>query len=177
MELVLGTGMRRILNVVGALYAAALLTAISAWAYVLWHNGKLDESAAAYVEGNLPAIVRPWNAAALERRLAPEMLTAYNRHAIEEYFSGLAALGAPKSLGKPAGRVGRGVYPGTTINGTWAEYDVDAQFDAGPAEIKLVLKRVDDGWQIASFYVATAAPARPAGEKAGGGTQRRIPKK
>lgn len=172
MELVLGTGMRRILNVLGALYALALLAAISAWAYVLWQNGKLNESAAAYLEANLPAIVRPWNAAELERRLAPEMLTAYNRNAIEGYFSSLAALGGLKSLGKPAGRVGRGAYPGTAINGTWAEYGVNAQFDAGPAEIKLVLKRVDEGWQIASFYVATAALAPPGGE-----TQRRTPKK
>ena len=62
-----------------------------------------------------------------------------------ELFAWYAGLGKLKSLDRPEGRVGSGVYPGTAINGTWADYSAHAEFDAGPAEITLTLKRQGGG--------------------------------
>jgi hypothetical protein len=61
--------------------------------------------------------------------------------------------------------VGKGAFPGTSINGPWAEYSVAARFDTGPATFHMVLKRVDDGWQIAGFQIdaeVLRAPQAPA---------------
>jgi hypothetical protein len=60
----------------------------------------------------------------------------------------------------PAGRVGNGTFPGTRINGTWADYAVVGEFDAGPSEFRMILKRVDQGWQITGLQVASEALAR-----------------
>lgn len=141
----------------------AILVAMLAMAVAAIRASAISRDATAYVETNVPQIVSGWNPQELERRLVPEMVSPRVREGLAQLFSALSALGKLKSLGKPAGRIGSGAFPGTTINGTWADYAVDAEFDHGRMQILLVLKRVDDGWQIASFSVKPAASPRPSG--------------
>lgn len=152
----------RLLSHAIALLGLAILAAIILTAGIAVRTSLVSRDATAYVESALPQLVGGWNPRELERRLVPEMVTPRVREALPPLFASFSALGKLKSLDKPAGRIGSGAYPGTTINGTWAAYAADAEFEGGRARIELVLKRVDDGWQIATFrLVPTPLPASP----------------
>jgi hypothetical protein len=154
----------------------AVVAAMVVMFAVAMRTSHLGRDAAAYVESNVPAIVAGWNPAELERRVVPEMLSSRIREGIRGLFSELSSLGHLKSLAEPAGRIGSGAFPGTTINGTWADYGVEAQFDGGKARIQLILKRVDDGWQIAGFSVRRSNPAtshQPSPPEGGEGDKKR----
>ncbi len=160
----------RLLNLVVAFLGSAVLVSILVMAVVAVRTSALNREAAAYVEANLPRIVGEWNPAELERRIVPEMLSPRVKEGLPPLFQSLSALGRLSSMSKPTGRTGSGAFPGTSINGTWADFAVAAEFERGRVSIELVLKRVADGWQIASFSVrpvaaSAASPAAGEGEE------------
>ncbi|HEX7811359.1 MAG TPA: hypothetical protein VF460_05580 [Burkholderiales bacterium] len=119
-----------------------------------------NAEAAAYVGETVAAMAANWDSDELLKRAAPEWLSPVDRAGIKAMFERFAALGKLKALHVPAGRVGNGAFPGTRINGTWADYAVVGEFDAGPSEFRMILKRVDQGWQITGLQVASEALAR-----------------
>jgi hypothetical protein len=64
--------------------------------------------------------------------------------------------------------IGTGQFRGQQERGTWAEYLIKAEFEAGPAEIRIVLKRVSDSWQIREFHVNSPAFSRPTFQRSSG---------
>jgi hypothetical protein len=149
----LAYNLTRALNYAFALLGIAVLAAMIGTGIVAARIAHLSKDASAYVEDAVPRIVRSWDLGELEKRLAPELLSPQVRDELKGYFSNLSRLGNLRQIGKPIGRVGSGAYPGTMINGRWADYSVSADFDGGPARIECVLKRTLDSWQIASFSV------------------------
>ncbi|HWQ37764.1 MAG TPA: hypothetical protein VNM24_04005 [Burkholderiales bacterium] len=147
------------LNRVIAFLGLAILAAMLATGIVAARAWKLGKDAQDYFESSVRSIATGWEVSELKKRFVPEMLSPQAERAFRAYFSRLSALRTMKRLGKPAGRIGTGAYPGTTINGTWAEYTAHAEFESGGAQITLVLKRVSGGWQIAVFEVGL--PAKP----------------
>lgn len=138
------------LIVAGALYAG----------YIVVKTKRDNAEAAAYISAAVAAMAANWDVEELQKRAAPEWLSPADKAGLRTLFARLAALGKLKALDAPMGRVGNGAFPGTLINGTWAEYAVVGQFDAGPSEFRMVLKRVDDGWQVAAFRVRSDALAK-----------------
>lgn len=118
-----------------------------------------NAEAAAYISEAVAAMAANWDVEELLKRAAPEWLSPADKTGLRALFARFTALGKLKALDAPTGRVGNGAFPGTLINGTWAEYAVVGQFDAGPSEFRMVLKRVDGGWQIAAFRVRSEALA------------------
>jgi hypothetical protein len=151
----------RLFNHLIVFLGLAILVAMLAVAAVAVRTSAISREAAAYVEVNVPQIVNGWNPLELERRLVPEMVSPRVREGLVELFSALSSLGKLKELGKPTGRIGSGAFPGTTIDGTWADYAVDAEFDHGRMQILLILARGGDGWRIAGFSVRPATLSRP----------------
>jgi hypothetical protein len=138
----------------------ALIVAGAVYAGTIVIKTKRDNAeAAAYTSEAVAAMAANWNAEELLKRAAPEWLSPADKSGLKVLFSRFTALGKLRSLHAPAGRVGNGAFPGTAINGTWAEYAVVGEFDAGPSEFRMVLKRVDDGWQVAAFQVRSEALA------------------
>lgn len=149
--------MDKFLKVLGAVFLVALLGIAIAVAVMLPRGMALDEEAAAYVEANIPLLVAEWDAEELKRRAAPELLAGSGAEQMPRMFTYLSALGKLQKLEKPVGRVGTGVYPGSEFNGTWGDYVTNATFDAGPAQVKMVLKRDGASWQIMGFHIRSAA--------------------
>lgn len=152
--------LNKLLNRVIAFLGLAILAAMLATGVIAARAWKIGKDAQDYFEASVRSIVVAWDVSELKKRFVPEMLSPQVERAFTAYFSRLSALRALKGLGRPSGRIGTGAYPGTTINGTWAEYTADAQFEGGGAQITLVLKRVPQGWQIAVFEVRPLAKSQ-----------------
>jgi len=152
--------MNKFARALGNLVIAALAVAIVYGGYLVVRTKALNEDAAEYSQKAIRAMVDPWNSEEFVKRATPETMRQGGDKFMPELFAWYSALGRLKSVGKPIGRVGTGAYPGTAIIGTWADYSARAEFEAGPAEIGLILKRVGDTWQIANLQVRAEAFAR-----------------
>lgn len=135
------------LIVAGAVYAG----------YIVAKTKRDNAEAATFISEAVAAMATNWNAGELLQRAAPEWLSPADKVGLNGLFARLSVLGRLKVLHAPTGRVGNGSFPGTMINGTWAEYSVVGEFDGGMSEFRMVLKRVDNGWQVAAFQVFSEA--------------------
>ena len=133
---------------------AALVLIVAGLSYggkVVFDSRRHNASASAFAADTVAAMAGSWDAGELIRRAAPEWLPPAEQVGLRAVFRQFSTLGRLKGLHMPSGRVGDGAYPGTRINGVWADYTVVGEFDTGPAAFHLVLKHIDDGWQVAGF--------------------------
>jgi len=144
----------------GNIVAALLVVGVLYGGYLIVRTKQLNEDATEYSEKAIRAMVDPWNSTEFVKRAAPEILRQGGEKFMPELFAWYSALGKPKVIEKPIGRVGTGAFPSTAIMGVWADFSAKAEFEAGPAEIGLILKRTGDTWQIANFEIRTEAFAR-----------------
>ena len=149
--------MKKYAGALGNLVLAALVAAIFYGGYLVVRTNALARDAAEYTDKAIRAVADPWSADEFVKRAAPELLRQAGPQFMPKLFAWYAGLGKLKSLDRPAGRVGSGAYPGTAIRGTWADYSAHAEFDAGPAEITLTLKRQGEDWQIANIQISAQA--------------------
>jgi hypothetical protein len=139
-----------------ALIALIVLGIVYAGQIVIKTN-RYHAEAAAYVRDAVTSMAISWNSGELIRRASPEWLSPADYAGVERLFADLALLGRLKSLDEPSGRIGNGPYPGTRINGAWAEYAVRGEFDLGPCEFRMILQRLDQGWQLAGLRLESEA--------------------
>lgn len=149
--------MNNLLNVLGGIFLAILIVVAVAAGIIIPKGLALDKDAVSYIEANIPLVVEKWNSEELKKRAAPELLAQPGIEQLPNLFSWLSSLGKLEKLEKPIGQVGTGVFPGTQFNGTWGDYVANAKFEAGSAQIKVVLRRSGETWQIMGFYVNSQA--------------------
>jgi hypothetical protein len=149
--------MNKFLKVLGGIFLAILIAIAIAAAIFIPKGLALDKDAVSYIEANVPLVVEKWNPQDLRRRASPELLGQPSIEQLPQLFSWLSRLGKLEKLEKPIGRVFTGVYAGTQFNGVWGEYVANAKFEAGPAQIKVVLRRSGESWQIMSLHVNSQA--------------------
>jgi hypothetical protein len=149
--------MNKLLKVLGGIFLVVLIVIAVATAIFVPKWLTLDKDAVAYIETNVPLVVEKWNSEELKKRAAPELLAQPNIEQLPRVFSWLSSLGKLEKLEKPVGQIGTGVYAGTEFNGTWGDYLANAKFEAGPAQVKVLLRRTGETWQIMGFHVASPA--------------------
>ena len=149
--------MQKVAGALGNVLLAAIVAAILYGGYLVVGTNALARDASEYTDKAIRAVADPWSADEFVKRAAPELMRQVSPDFMPKLFAWYAGLGKLKSLGRPAGRVGSGAYPGTAIMGKWAEYSAHAEFDAGPADIALTLKKQGEGWQIVNIQISSPA--------------------
>ncbi len=152
--------MPQLLRLSGNLLLALIVAGAMYAGYVVYKTKRDNAAAAMFITQAVTAIAAGWDSQELVKRAAPEWLSPTDLAGMPGVFSQLSRLGKLKVLRAPSGRVGNGPYPGTLISDVWAEYSVAGDFDAGPSSFHMVLKRIDDGWQIYGFEVTANALMR-----------------
>lgn len=149
--------MNKFLKVLGGIFLALLVIIAIVAAIFIPKGLALDKDAVAYIETNVPLVVEKWNPEDLKSRAAPDLLSQPGIDQLPKLFSWLSSLGKLKKLEKPIGQVGTGVYAGSQFDGPWGNYVANAEFEAGAAQIKVVLRKNGDVWQIMGFHVNSQA--------------------
>lgn len=164
--------MSSLLKFLGAVFLAALLLLGVGAAVYAYKGVALQKNAAAYVQANVPLIVQNWNPEEVVKRAAPEFLVPAVREGLPAVFEQLSRLGPLKKLGKPQGgivvadlqlafrenRAHVSVNSGQ-LQPVWAEFVTDADFEAGPAKVKMILVRRGNDWRIMGFWVGGPSAA------------------
>ena len=117
--------------------------------------GKVRESAITYADEAVPAILKDWSAAELNRRSAAELRANADPKQMGKMLSDLKAkLGAYQSSEK--GQMGNFEAPGTNNTGgpfMVAQVTKAATFEKGKAVVDVKLIRREGKWQVANFFV------------------------
>lgn len=158
--------MSTILKFFGGVFLATVLFFVAIAAIFVPKGFALQKSAASYMEKNVPLIVENWKSEEVIRRAAPEFLVPAVREGLPVVFEQLSTLGKLRRLGKPEGGMVvadlqmafRGSSFGVSVNTKqphpiWAEFVANADFEGGPAKVKMTLVRRSDDWRILGFWV------------------------
>jgi hypothetical protein len=114
----------------------------------------LDHEVAVYADDAAVAIATGWNEQALLRRASPEFLAAIHNADLRQLFAQFSQLGRMTRYdGSMDGiNVQMGLLPlvGKALTAVCV---ADADFEHGPAKIRLSLIKRGNGWQIMGFRV------------------------
>ena len=148
--------MKKFLVVLGSIFLAIIVVVAAGIAFVAVRGTKLDKESKAYADGAVPAIVGTWSEKALLDRASPEFKKAIAIDELDRLFRWVSGLGR---LQHCAAARGQSLMSSTTQTGNriTADYDAEATFEKGKANIHLTLIKHGDNWQIMGFRVNSPA--------------------
>lgn len=145
--------MKKLLIVLGGVFAVIIILIIIAAAIFIPRAIKLDHQATAYLKDAVPKIVDHWNSQEPVSRATPQLMSvAKSQDEIDRLFVMFGQLGSLKHLEDPKGAVYTGTYMGQGT-ATIGNFTVQGDFEKGPATLKIQLFRVGDGWKINGFHI------------------------
>jgi hypothetical protein len=147
--------MKKFLIVLGSIFLVIIILFAVGIAFVAVRGTRLDKESQAYADAAIPPIVGNWSEKALLDRASPEFKQVVTIDQLDRLFRWLSQLGRLQNC--PA--KGQSLMSSTTQTGNRisADYDAEATFDKGKANIHLTLIKHGDAWQIAGFKVNSQA--------------------
>lgn len=144
--------MKKVLIAGGVVFLVLIVIAIVDITFVGIKGRALDKESKKYVDVAVPAIVSIWNKQELLGRASSEFMAAVKDEDLNKLFDLFRKLGKLKEYNGCEGQANISV---TTQHGKVisAEYVASADFDAGPANIKVNLIKHGNNWQIIGFHV------------------------
>jgi hypothetical protein len=127
-----------------------------AWAF------QQDKSARRYVAAAVPAIFNDWNVDALKQRASEQLNDdpQFSSGASRLFLMLDKALGELKETEEPRGNAGYGWGDASPAQGTYGDYFIRAEFERGPAELRLLVVREHGAWRIRGFNVNSPVLAK-----------------
>jgi hypothetical protein len=117
---------------------------------------KVQKNAQAWIDTNVPVIIKDWNSEELIKRASPGLLKAASHEQFSALFTTLADKLGPlrEYKGSKGGTTVSLWFTGITKNGT---YEPEALFTQAPAVILCRISWLDGGWKIDEFRVKSDA--------------------
>lgn len=148
--------MKTAFMIIGMVAVGIVVFVAAVFGFVAYEGTKFDASSKAYIDANIPPIISNWSREELEKRESDGFRSATTTGKLDELFGIFRRLGPMKSYDGARGDANMNVTPAAGLEVT-ARYIVKATFQNGPAEILVILVRVDGNWQILGFRVNSDA--------------------
>lgn len=144
--------MKKFLIILGTVFLILIIIAIVGFVLLASKGKRLDKESKQYVDEAIVSIVSGWEKQELIKRASPELMAAVNDDGLNKVFDLFQRLGNLKEYKGPEGQSNISL---TTQHGKviTADYTAKADFDAGPAEIKVSLIKHGNNWQILKFNI------------------------
>lgn len=144
--------MKKTLMILGGVFLVLLVLGVAGIAIVAVKGNALDKESKQYVDAAVPAIVSGWDITEIQSRASPEFKVAVKDEDLEKLVRMFRRLGKLKAYNGAKGDANISV---TTQHGKVisAAYVASADFDTGPAEIKMSLIKHGDQWQLLGFHI------------------------
>jgi hypothetical protein len=144
------------LSIVGIVFLVLLAFSAVVIGAVVWEGTRLDASSKAYVDENVPLIVKNWSQEELSRRESAQFRAVTSDDQLAKLFSIFSQLGPMQEYGTATGGANMNMVPASGFQVT-AVYTVSAEFQNGKAEIRIALVKKGDSWEISGFRVDSPA--------------------
>ena len=152
--------MKKFFIILGSIFLAIILLVVIGIGFVAVRGNVLDKESKAYADAAIPAVVTTWSQKELLDRASPELKQAVTTDQLDRLFRWVSGLG---QLQKCEPAQGQALMSATTQTGKMisAQYTAKATFQKGEAEIKVVLIKHGNEWQILNFHVDSPALVPP----------------
>jgi len=145
--------MKKIITILGYTFLAIIAGAVITVGVLFFEGKKLDRESKAFADNSVMAIVSDWSVEELRKRASPEFENEVDYDEIQEYMDSLGELGKFVSYQGSNGESTITLSPRYGYEIT-AEYTGTANFEAGSAEIQVLLTKQEGQWQILDFRVS-----------------------
>lgn len=144
--------MKTILIILGMIFLIVITIAVTMIGVVAVRGKALDRGSKRYVDSTVPLLVSNWDESELLSRASPELMRATDKQELDKLYHMFRELGKLRAY---EGSKGQSYMSMTTQNGksVTAVYTCKADFDKGPADIKITLVKHGGKWEIAGFRV------------------------
>jgi hypothetical protein len=144
--------MKKVLMILGGVFVVLVVLGIVGFAIVAVKGSALDKESKQYVDAAVPAIVSEWNIAEIQNRASPEFKSAVKDEDLEKLVRMYQRLGKFKAYNGAKGDANISLTSehGKVIS---AAYVACAEFDTGPAEIKISLIKHGNQWQLLGINI------------------------
>lgn len=138
--------------ILGGVFVGIIVLAVAGIAIVAAKGSGLDRESKEFVDAAIPDIVSQWNITEIENRASPEFKAAVTSEDLEKLVRMYRRLGKFRAYNGATGQARISVTPaqGKVIS---AAYIVSADFETGPAEIRMSLIKHGAQWQLLGISV------------------------
>jgi hypothetical protein len=152
--------MKKILIVLGSIFAVLIVVGVIGFSFLAVQGGALDEESKAYVDDVTPKILASLNQETLFQFASDELKNSAPQEEFDKIFNWFGKLGKFVEYKESKGQANISV---TTQNGKQitARYEAQAEFEAGPATIKVTVIKKEESWQVIGFNITSMALATP----------------
>lgn len=144
--------MKKTLMILGGVFLVIIVLGIVGVTILAVKGRALDKESKQYVDAAVPAIVSGWDITEIQKRASPEFKAAVKAEDLEKLVGMFRRLGKLKAYNGAKGDANISVTSqhGKVIS---AAYIASADFDTGPAEIKMSLIKHGDQWQLLGLHI------------------------
>ena len=148
--------MKKTLMILGCIFAVLIVLGVIGFAVLAVKGTALDEESKAYVDEVTPRILANLNKEVLFQYASDELKNSASPEEFDKIFNWFANLGKYKEYKGSSGQANISVTTerGKQITGL---YQAEAEFENGPATIKITIIKKGDTWQIMGFHISSMA--------------------
>jgi len=146
--------MKKTLMILINVFVVLVVLALVVIAFVVVKGAALDKESKQFVDAAVPAIAAEWNIAEIQNRASPEFKASVKAANLEKLVRMVRELGKFKAYNGAKGYA----YPYVSSEHgklLVATYVATADFENGPAEIKISLVKHGDRWQLFGLHVTS----------------------
>ena len=150
--------MKKTLIILGGIFAVLIIVGVVGFIFMAITGTALDKESKAYVDDVTPKILSNLDKETLFKYSSDELKSSATSEEIDKIFSWFSKLGKFKEYKGSAGSsyvnyiVGKGKQ-------TLGYYTAQAEFENGPATIKIIVIKKDKRWQVLQFNINSMALA------------------
>ena len=150
--------MKKTLIVLGSIFAILIVVGVIGFSILAVKGSALDEESKAYVDDVTPKILANLNQESLFRFASDELKNSASQGEFDKIFNWFGKLGKFVEYKESKGQANISV---TTQNGKQitAYYEAQAEFETGPATIKVTTIKKGESWQVIGFNINSMALA------------------
>ena len=145
--------MKKVFIFLSVAFALFVVIVIAGIIFVVSKGTALYKGSQEYVDIAIPAIVSEWDKQELMNRASPKFMESVQENELDKIFVMYRGLGKLKEYKSAEGKGGGFSFSSGHDKVISVDYVAKAQFDAGPAEIKVSLIKHGDNWKIFKFQV------------------------
>ena len=148
--------MKKTLMILGGIFAILIIVAVIGFSIMAMKGKALDEESKAYVDKVTPIILSDLNKETLFKYASDELKNSASQIEFDKIFNFFTKLGRFKEY---KGSMGQANISVTTEKGKQitGRYEAQAEFEKGPATIKITTLKKNDKWQIIGFHINSMA--------------------
>ncbi len=150
--------MKKTLMILGAIFAVLIVVGIIGFSLLAVKGKALDKESKAYVDEVAPIILSNLNKETLFRYASDELKNSASLEEFDKIFIWFGKLGQFREYKGSSGQANILVttQKGKQITG---RYEAKAEFESGPATIRIATIKKENGWQVMGFHINSMALA------------------